>query len=63
MLSTALSLLLQFAFFSLAITAPVTVQENGWEYGIGISIISVIVVVLDILVARKFLFSTLKRSI
>lgn len=54
MLSTAFSLLLQFAFFTLAMGAPITTQENAWAYGSGGGIIGLIILVLDIIVARKF---------
>ena len=58
MLSTAFSLLLQFAMFSLAMAAPVTIQENAWKYGSGGGIIGLIVLVLDIIVAREYLISS-----
>lgn len=55
MLSAALSqLLIQFTFFSYVLAAPVTIQENAWKYGSGGGIIGLIVLVLDIVVARKF---------
>jgi len=57
MLSTIVSFLLQFSFFAFALGAPtgeITIQENAWKYGSGGGIIGLIVLVLDIIVARKY---------
>lgn len=57
MLSTIVSFLLQFSLFTLALGAPTgdfTVQETAWQYGTGGGIIGLIVLVLDIIVARKY---------
>lgn len=59
MLSAAVSFLLQFSFFALALGAPVgdvSIQSNAWQYGTGGGIVGLIVLVLDIIVGRKSSF-------
>jgi hypothetical protein len=52
MFSQALAVVLQFAFFSLAMAAPMETAQHGntWQYGTGGGVIGFIVLILDILV-------------
>jgi hypothetical protein len=49
MLQALLSLLLQFAFFSLTSAAPVHTESNAIGYGTGGGVIGFVVLVLDII--------------
>jgi hypothetical protein len=53
---SALSLLLQFCFLSLASAAPIEAARHGnaWQYGAGGGIVGFIVLILDIIVFSKF---------
>jgi len=56
-MQAAFALFLQFALLSLAFaeeTVAATAHGNAWKYGSGGGIIGFIVLILDIIVARKF---------
>jgi hypothetical protein len=57
MLQALLTLLLQFAFFSLSAAAPVTTQDNAVGYGTGGGVIGFVVLVLDIIAFMEVLKS------
>ena len=65
--STLIPLLLQFAFFSLALASPIALADetvaasahgNSWSFGAGGGVLGFIVLVLDIIVWSMFPHTT-----